>query len=130
MILNILIVIASVAFVLSLLNFIFSVQYANREVEDPAETFAGVLEYELGHRAYGEIAGHYYSQRMNSYDPPAGYENLYRIGEYAHSAFMGRVCDEKGDLKKASLYREKTKNLRKELGDYEYAADEIDDMIK
>lgn len=127
---NILIVIASVAFMIGLLNLLFSIQYANREVEDPAETYAGVFEYELKHRAYGEIMGSYYSRRLDSFTPPAGYEDLYRVGEYAHTAFMSRVYDEKGDPKKASLYRETTESLRRELGAYEYTADEINDMIK
>ena len=129
-ILNILTVIALIAFVGCFLNFVSSIKYANREVEDPAETYAGVFEYELKHRAYGEIMGDYYVRRMKSFDPPAGYEDLYRIGEYAHSAFMSRVCEEKGDSGKESLYREKADKLRKELGDYEYTAGEIDEMIK
>ena len=128
--LNVLLVIASIAFAVSLLNLIFSIQYANREVEDPAETYAGVFEYELEHRAYGEIMSSYYSRRLASFDPPAGYENLYHVGEYAHTAFMSRICDEKGDQKKAALYREKAEKIRRELGDYEYTADEVDEMIK
>lgn len=128
-ILNILIVISLTAFAVSLVNLIFSIRYANRKTEDPAETYAGVFEYELEYRAYGEIMSSYYSRRLASYEPPAGYEDLYRIGEYAHTAFMTGVYDEKGDAGKASLSREKTKKLRKELGAYEYTADEIDEMI-
>ena len=128
--LNILIVTASIAFAVCFLNLIFSIQYANREVEDPAKTYAGVFEYELQHRAYGEIMGDYYVRRMKSYDPPAGYEDLYRIGEYAHTAFMSRIYDEKTDPKKADIYREKTKELRKELGSYEYTADEIESFLE
>ena len=128
-ILNILIVIAAIAFAISLLDLILSIQYANREVENPAETYADVFEYELEHRAYGEIVGSYYSQRLDSFTPPAGYENLYHVGEYAHTAFMTRVCDEKGDTKKTALYRTRADELKKELGSYEYTAAEIDEML-
>lgn len=128
-ILNILIVIAAIAFAISLLDLILSIQYANREVENPAETYADVFEYELEHRAYGEIVGSYYSQRLDSFTPPAGYENLYHVGEYAHTAFMTRVCDEKGDTKKAALYGTRADELKKELGSYEYTAAEIDEML-
>lgn len=129
-ILNILIVAAAIAFFITFLNLMISIGYANREVEDPAETFAGVFEYELEHRAYGEIMGHYYSQRLKSLDPPAGYEDMYRVAQYAHTAFMTRVYDEKGDAEKSSLYEEKAAVLRFELGDYGYAADVVDEMLR
>ncbi|MBR5406602.1 MAG: hypothetical protein IK111_03055 [Lachnospiraceae bacterium] len=129
-ILNILLVAASIAFLISLVNLIASIGYANREVEDPAETFAGVFAYELDHRAYGEIMGDYYVRRLDRFTPDAGYEDLYRVAEYAHTAFMTRVYDEKGDPEKASLNREKADRLRGELGAYEYTADEVDGLIE
>lgn len=129
-ILNILLVAASLALAISLLNLMFSIQYANREVEDPVERDRRVFEYELKHRAYNEILGGYYSERIGSLEPGAGYEDIYRIGGYAHAAFMSRVCDEKGDAKKATTYRDKAAGIRKELGPYEYAADEIDEVIE
>ena len=129
-ILNVLTVIAAIVFAICLIYMISSFIYANRKVEDPAETYAGVFEYELKHRAYGEIMGSYYARRLDSFTPDAGYEDLYRVAEYAHTSFMIRVYDEKGDPGKASLYTEKTGELRKELGPYEYTADEIDGMIE
>ena len=128
-ILNILIVIFSLAFLVSLINLFSSIEYANREVEDPAKTYAGVFDYEIEHRAYGEIMGSYYSRRMGSFSPEPGYENLYNVGEYAHTAFMAGVYDEKGDSEKASMCREKIRELKKGLGAYEYTADEIDEML-
>ncbi|MBO4373817.1 MAG: hypothetical protein J5829_01805 [Lachnospiraceae bacterium] len=127
--LNILIIITSIAFAAGLLDLLFSIQYANREIEDPAKSYAGVFEYEIKHRAYGEIMGSYYSKRMDSFDPPAGYEDLYHIGEYAHTSFMSRVYEEKGDPQRADSYREKKERLKKELGSYEYTADEIDGFL-
>ena len=129
-ILNILIVVFSLAFLVSLINLFSSIEYANREVEDPAKTYAGVFDYEIEHRAYGEILGSYYSRRMGSFTPEPGYENLYSVGEYAHAAFMTRVYDEKGDRERSSADMEKIKTLRKEMGDYEYTADEIDKMLQ
>ena len=128
-ILNILIVIAAIVFLVCFIDMILSIGYANRRSEDPAETYAGVFEYELKHRAYGEIMGTYYVRRLDSFTPEAGYEDLYRVAEYAHTAFMTRVYDEKGDPKKASLCREKTEMLRDGLGAYEYTADEVDELI-
>ena len=129
-ILNILTVIAAIIFLVSFIAMISSFGYANRDVEDPAETYAGVFEYELKHRAYGEIMGTYYVRRLDSFTAEPGYEDLYRVGEYAHTAFMARVYDEKGDPEKASLCREKTGRLRSELGAYEYTADAVDEMIR
>jgi len=129
-ILNILIVIASLVLLVYIVDMISSFKYANREVEDPAETYAGVFEYLLDHRAYGEITDDYYCQRLDNWTPKAGYENLYKVAEYAHTAFMTRVYDEKGDKEKAALCREKTDSMRKDLGDYKYTADEVDTMIE
>ena len=128
-ILNILIVIASIVFVVCFFYLISSIRYANREVEDPSETYKDVFEYEIKHRAYGEVMGNYYVRRMDNFDPPAGFEDLYRVGEYGHTAFMSRVCDENDDKEKATLYREKAERLRSELGAYEYTADEMDKMM-
>ncbi|MCR5767024.1 MAG: hypothetical protein K6G45_00835 [Lachnospiraceae bacterium] len=126
LILNILLVIASLGFLISLIFLITSFTASDRKAENPAETYSGVFEYELKHRAYGEILGHYYAHRLSSFEAPAGYEDLYRVAEYAHTAFMIRVYDEKGDARKASLYREKAAGLRQGLGDYEYTADEVE----
>ncbi len=129
-ILNILIVIAAIFLAGSILDFIFSVQYATREKEDPAETYKGVFEYMIDHRAYGETIDDDYSDRLDDLVAPAGYEDMYRVAEYAHTDFMTRVYDEKGDSRKAASYREKIKELRSGLGAYEHTADEIDGMIQ
>ena len=129
-ILNILTVIAGLAFLVCLLDFVFSVKYKNREVEDPTETYAGVFEYELRHRAYGELMADYYARRLDTVTPQAGYEDLYKVAEYAHTAFMTRVYEEKGDAEKVSAYEEKKTALRSGLGAYTYTADEVDGMIE
>ena len=129
-ILNVLIVVAAIAFAISLINLLVSIQYANREVENPADEYASVFEYELKHRAYGEIMSDYYVERLQSFSPTAGYENLYHVAEYAHTAFMIRVYEEKGDSGRAASYREKAESLRRDLGNYEYTADEVNAMLK
>ncbi len=129
-ILNILIVIASLVLLVCIADLVTSINYANREVEDPAETYRGVFEYKLKHRAYGEIMGDYYVRRLDNFTPEAGYEDLYHVAEYAHAAFMAEVCEEKGESDKASSYREKASDSRGELGAYEYTADEVDEMLK
>ena len=128
-ILNILIVIASLACLAMLFEMLGSFKYANREVEDPVETGMGVFEYDLKHRAYGEIVGGWYVDRMSSMEAPAGLEPTYRVAEYAHTAFMSRVYEETGDENAAAACAERRENLRSSLGDYGYAADEVDEMI-
>ena len=129
-ILNILIVVACLGFLVSFIYLITSIRYKNRDVEDPVETYAGVFDYRLEHRAYGEVLTDYYVHRMSSLTAPEGYEDLYRVGEYAHTAFMSRVYEEKGDAERVSLCSEKMKSLRSQLGDYAYTADEVDEMIR
>ena len=129
-ILNILIVIAAIAFLINIVLLVQSFKYANREVEDPAETFAGVFEYELQHRAYGEIMSHYYAHRLSSFDAPEGYEDLYRVAGYAHAAFMSRVYSEKGDEMGIRRCNSTMSEIKAELGDHAYTADVIDEMIR
>ena len=129
-ILNVLLVMAAIVFFFGVIYLISSFSYKNREKEDPAETYAGVLEYELKHRAYGEVLGDYYAKRLDNFEAPAGYEDLYRVAEYAHTAFMIRVYDEKQDQVKASAFRDKAAGLRNGLGAYEYTADEVEGMLR
>ena len=128
-VLNILIVIASLVFLVSVVELVSSIKYANREQEDPAETYAGIFDYLLDKRSYGEVVGDYHFQRRETFDPAPGYENLFLVGEYGHDAFMARVFEEMGDGTRASACRERMQSLRGELGDYAFTADEIDEMI-
>ena len=129
-ILNILITVAALLFFVCLIDMFGSIKYAHREVEDPAERYAGVFEYELKHRAYGEVMSDYYVRRLSSMTPQPGYENLYKVAEYAHTAFMVRVMEEKGDAEKAASLSAKAEGLREALGAYAYTADEVDEMLQ
>ncbi|MCR4897039.1 MAG: hypothetical protein K5891_09720 [Lachnospiraceae bacterium] len=128
-VLNILIVVASLILLVSIVNLASSIKYVNREVEDPAETYAGIFDYLLEKRSYGEVVDDYHFQRRETFDPTTGYENLFLVGEYGHDAFMARVFAEMGDDSRASACRERMRSLRGGMGDYAFAADEIDEMI-
>ena len=128
-VLNILIVIASLVLLVSVVELVSSIKYANREQEDPAETYAGIFDYLLDKRSYGEVVDDYHFQRRKTFDPAPGYENLFRVGAYGHDAFMARVFDEMGDEPRASACRERMRSLRGEMGDYAFTADEIDERI-
>lgn len=129
-ILNILIALAGIFLFITLIYLGESIKYANREVEDPVDSNMSVFEYELEHKAYDEIMGHYYSERLSSMEAPEGMEPIYRVAEYAHSAFMKRVYEEKGDADKVSKYSANMERLRNELGAYEYAADDLDGIVR
>ena len=129
-ILNILIVFAGIFFLCSVIDLCGSIKYANRETEDPAESLMSVFEYELEHKAYDEVLSTYYVQRMSSLEAPEGMEAIYRVAEYAHSAFMMRVYEEKGDENKAGKCAANKKLLRNELGTYEYTADDLDRIVR
>ena len=129
-IMNILLVIAGLAFLVSLVVMLGSFGYANREVEDPAEQYRSVFEYKLKHKAYGEVLGTYYTKRLDNFDPEEGMEDIYRVAEYAHAAFMSRVYDEKGDSGRAATNASNMEKLKSSLGAYAYTADEVDEMIR
>ena len=129
-ILNILIAIAGIVFLVSFGEMVASFKYANRETENPAERTMSVFEYKLKHKAYGEILEDYYAKRLDSFEAPEGMEDLYRVAEYAHNAFMSRVYKEKKDKVMIRANYENTEKLRAQLGSYRYAADEVDDIVK
>jgi hypothetical protein len=129
-ILTILIVITAIVFLAFLADMIGSFKYANREVEDPMERRMSSFEYHLEHQAYSEVMSTYYAQRLDSFDAPAGIEDIYHVAEYAHAAFVSRVYAEKNDANRISSNAAKLDALRSELGAYQYTADEIDDMIR
>ncbi len=128
-VLNVLIVIAAVVSVVLFIVMAASVRYANRKTEDPVESEMRVFEYELSHRAYGEIMGSYYAERLSRFDPMPGMEDIYNVAQYAHAAFMSRVYAEKKDESMICANEEKIESLRNRLGAYAYTADEIDAMI-
>ncbi|MBE5925293.1 MAG: hypothetical protein E7271_12700 [Lachnospiraceae bacterium] len=130
--LDILIVIACIAFVLCLMVVFES--YKNeidrKKKEDPVKQTMSVFEYRLKYKAYGEILDSYYTDKMKSPKAPEGMEDYYKVAEYAHNSFMSRVYAQKGDDKMIKSNAAKLKEQREQLGSYQYTADEIDDIIK
>ena len=129
-ILNILIVVASIGLFISLILLVESIGYAKSQKEDSTETDISVFEYRLENKAYGEILSGCYTDRMSKFDAPAGMEPIYNVSAYAHRSFMSREYEEKGDKDMVASNAEKMNALRNQLGAYSYTADEIDQMIK
>ena len=127
---NILLVIAGLAFFCCLILLFDSIKYKNREVEDPTERDQRVFEYELKHQAYNEIVGHYSTDRLSDFDPQPGYEDSYRVSQYAHAAFMSAIYEAEQNESKAKRNEATRESLKKELGKYAYTADEIDEIIR
>ena len=63
-------------------------------------------------------------------EAPAGIEMTYLVAEYANTAFLKRLYAEKGDAKKEQECLEKLSDIRAQLSDYSFTADEIDERIK
>ena len=122
-VLDILIVIACLAFLFLTIEMVSSYRYAHREKEDPVETERRVFEYELRHKSYGEIIDTYYVKRMYNFEPQDGME-------YAHAAFMSRVYAEKGDDRMSESNALRMETVRNRLGAYAYTADEVDEVIR
>ena len=129
-ILDILIVIACLAFLFLTIEMVSSYRYAHREKEDPIETELRVFEYELRHKSYGEIIDTYYVERMYNFEPQDGMEDIYNVAEYAHAAFMSRVYAEKGDDRMSESNALRMETLRNRLRAYAYTADEVDEVIR
>ena len=129
-ILIVLIVIASVVFIALYIGMNASIRYANRETEDPVETERRVFEYELSHRAYGEVMGDYYSDRLSFFEPQPGTEDIYNVAEYAHTTFMSEVYAAKGDERMIRANAERRQTAKDRLGAYAYTADEIDRLCQ
>lgn len=130
LIMNIVIGIAGLAFFFVLIYMITSFQYAGREKEDPLPTDLSVFEYKLKHKAYNEILNSYYVQRMDELSAPEGYEEMFHVAEYAHTAFMSGIYSVKGDDGRIAANAAKRETIKKTLGKYAYIADEVDDMLK
>lgn len=127
---SILIGIAAIIFVLSFIDMISSIQYANREVPDETETKVSLFEYKIRHRAYGEITKSYFTDRMQSMETPAGQENIYLTAEYANTAFLKRLYEEKKDVAKVQECQKRMDDISTKLDEYAHVTAEIDEMIR
>ena len=130
---NILIVVAAVVFIGCFAVMMDSFDY-RREQDSKGpkevESSKGVFDYRLKHKAYGEVTNKYFTDRMYSMEAPEGLEMTYLVSEYANTAFLRCVYEEKKDGEKERACREKLSGIRAKLGDYVTAADEIDEILK
>ncbi len=128
-ILNILIVIAGLFFFMTFIYMIESIKYENRDVVTKSEQRMNTLDYEIRMRAFDGVLDSYHLERADSLESPEEMEDLYNVGGYAETAFFKRVYEEKGDKDKVKACADNMKRLRGQLGAYEYAADQIDEII-
>ncbi len=129
LIINSLLVIAGIAFLICLIDMIYSFRYRFREMSDPSEEYAAVFEYQLEHKAYNEILDSYHVLRMQDLDPKPGSENIYRAGAYADAAFMVPVYEAEHSDVRSEKNEQKLAVIRNELGDHIQIADDIDKIV-
>lgn len=128
-VLNILIVLAGIAFIVCFSFMLTSFKEKNEKKEDPAESYNMVFEYELRHKAYHEIMDSVYALRMKNYEPEKGFENMYNVAEYAHTVFMARIYEAQGNAGKIDLNRSRMEAVKGKLGDYAYTAEDVEAMV-
>ena len=123
---NILIVVAAFG-VLLMLSMIKDavVQNANKEEKNVMRCF----EYEVKHRAYGEVASTYFIYDTKFLEVPEGFEETKLTAEYANLSFMLGVYEEKGDDKKAKACSDKLEEIKSQMDQYRFTADEIDKIM-
>ena len=128
---NILIVAAAVAFLASFVLMLNSFKY-RKEQDGKAKTLLTMdgLNYKLKHKAYGELTNVYFTDRFKYMEAPKEVEVAYSVSEYANTAFLKRVYEEKKDEEKMRDSQEKLSGIRATLGDYTYAANEIDEILQ
>ena len=124
---------AAVAFFVCFVVMIDSFSYRKEQnakiPEDEAMTMR-VFDYKLKHKAYGEILNSYFTDLYSSMEPPEAIAMTYYVSDYANTAFMRRVYEEKKDAERERACREKLARIRTTLGDYAYTADELDEILK
>lgn len=127
---NLLLAVAGFAFFLCLIYLITSIEYKNREIEDPVAADQRVFEYKLKHKAYNEIISSYYTDRLYDFEPKPGYEDSYRISQYAHAAFMRAVYEAQQNESKIMRNETQLESLKSRLGSYSYTADDIEEVLR
>ncbi len=123
---NILIVVAA----LGVLLMIFMikdevVRNKNKEVKNVMSSF----DYEVKHRAYGEVTDTYFVYYTKFIDLPEGFEETKLTAEYANLSFMLGVYEEKGDDNKAKACSDRMEEIKNQMDKYRFTADEIDKIM-
>lgn len=101
------------------------VNNAKKEEKNVMRSF----EYEVKHRAYGEVTDTYFVYGTKFLEVPEGFEETKLTAEYAHLSFMLGVYEEKGDDKKAKECRDRSEEIKSQMDQYRFTADEIDKIM-
>jgi len=123
---NILIVVAALGVLLMIFMIKDEIAHnANKEEKNVMSSF----DYEVKHRAYGEVTDTYFVYHTKFIELPEDYEETKLTAEYANLSFMLGVYEEKGDDKKAKACSDRMEEIKKQMDKYRFTADEIDKIM-
>ena len=121
LIMNLIIAVLVVALIFTTVDMFGSSRYAKERRTAAAEH----TEYDIAGKSYEEVVDHYNTKVALSSDPEEGDEDLYKVGEYCHLAFMSKVYRAEGKREQLGSCNDKMKALEAEMGQYSYVPDEV-----
>lgn len=122
------ILIAAAALGILLMVFMIKDEIVNNAKKEEKNVMRS-FEYEVKHRAYGEVTDTYFVYGTKFLEVPEGFEETKLTAEYAHLSFMLGVYEEKGDDKKAKECRDRSEEIKSQMDQYRFTADEIDKIM-
>ena len=122
------ILIAAAALGILLMLFMIKDEIVNNAKKEEKNVMRS-FEYEVKHRAYGEVTDTYFVYGTKFLEVPEGFEETKLTAEYAHLSFMMGVYEEKGDDKKAKECRDRSEEIKSQMDQYRFTADEIDKIM-
>ncbi|MBP3248798.1 MAG: hypothetical protein J6M48_00405 [Ruminococcus sp.] len=122
------ILIAAAALGILLMLFMIKDEIVNNAKKEEKNVMRS-FEYEVEHRAYGEVTDTYFVYGTKFLEVPEGFEETKLTAEYAHLSFMLGVYEEKGDDKKAKECRDRSEEIKSQMDQYRFTADEIDKIM-
>ena len=122
------ILIAAAALGILLMVFMIKDEIVNNAKKEEKNVMRS-FEYEVKHRAYGEVTDTYFVYGTKFLEVPEGFEETKLTAEYAHLSFMLGVYVEKGDDKKAKECRDRSEEIKSQMDQYRFTADEIDKIM-
>lgn len=122
------ILIAAAALGILLMLFMIKDEIVNNAKKEEKNVMRS-FEYEVKHRAYGEVTATYFVYGTKFLEVPEGFEETKLTAEYAHLSFMLGVYEEKGDDKKAKECRDRSEEIKSQMDQYRFTADEIDKIM-
>ncbi|HOO06594.1 MAG TPA: hypothetical protein PLH83_08930 [Ruminococcus sp.] len=122
------ILIAAAALGILLMLFMIKDEIVNNAKKEEKNVMRS-FEYEVKHRAYGEVTDTYFVYGTKFLEVPEGFEETKLTAEYAHLSFMLGVYEEKGDDKKAKECRDRLEEIKSQMDQYRFTADEIDKIM-